>query len=70
MLYGNIFVSHLFCFILCMDQYFIEVRSYIDLSSGHLDPRCQMAFCILKKMFFLDLHFLDQFQDQSILLLQ
>ena len=35
MFHGNIFVSHCFCLILCMDKYLIQILSYINLSAGY-----------------------------------
>ena len=70
MLNGNIFISHLFCFIFCTDQHFVQLLTDENLSSGNFNPFCKILLCCIHKQIFIDLHLFYQFQDQSIILFQ
>ena len=56
MLYGDIFVTHLFCFVRCADQYLVQILTDIRLTALHLYSLLQSLFCTVYKMILLDLH--------------
>ena len=68
MLHRNIFVSHLLCFIFCVDQSLIQILSDIDLSALHFRALAKTFFHTIDKQLLLDSHFLDQIRDQTVIL--
>ena len=68
MLHGNILVSHLLGLILSAQQCLVQVLADIRLAAGHLGSSAQRILHTPFEMLLVNLHFLNQFPDQAVLL--
>ena len=66
MLYGDIFISQCLCFILCAEQYLIQLLADIRLTALHLDSFLQALFHTGSKSLCINPHFLYEFQNQTV----
>ena len=68
MFHRDILVSHTFCLILRAYQGFVQILPETQIPSGYLDFCVQRPFYSTDKLFFIDLHLLDQLEDQAVFL--
>ena len=66
MLYGNIFVSHLFRLILCGCKHLIQLSSHINLAALYLYTLANRVLHPVHKVFLLNTHFLNQLQYKAV----
>ena len=69
MLNGDIFVSHVLCFIFGRNQYLIQIIANIWLTTGDLRPLLNSGFHAIDKILRLYLHLLYQLLDQTVFLI-
>ena len=67
---GNIFVSHLFCLVFCMDQNIVQVLADICLSALYLRAFSNGLLHSVDEEPALYAHFFKQLQDQAVVLRQ
>ena len=70
MLNRDIFISHCFRFILCTNQCFIQILSKTKLPAGYLNLGLQCLVQRISEIIFINLHLLDQFENQAVFLFQ
>ena len=70
MLNRDILISHSLRFILSTDQRFVQILTKVKLSTGNFNLSIQCFLHCVNKIFLLDLHLLDQFENQAVLLCQ
>ena len=59
MLYRNVLISHLPGFVLCMDQYIIQILSHINLAALHLRTFVKHLLHAVHHIRCLETHFLQ-----------
>ena len=67
---GNVFVSHLFCFVFCVDQDIVEILSDVCLSALYLRAFSNGLLHSVDEELALYTHFFHQLQDQAVVLRQ
>ena len=67
MLHRDILISHALCLILSADQHLVEILSHIRLPALYLDALLQCLLHPVKEIVPVDLHPLNQLQDQAVL---
>ena len=70
MFHGNVLVAHGLGFILGAHQHTVQVLADVNLSAGNLRPFVQRIDQGALKLILVDLHFLDQLEDQAVFLIQ
>ena len=68
MLNRNIFVSHCLRFVLCIYKRFVQILSKSQITAGYFNFRIQGFLYYVDKIFFIDIHLLNQFENQAVLL--
>ena len=61
MLYGNVFVSHSFCLILCAYQYTVQILTDVNLASGNFRTFFQSLYQAGFEFVLINLHLFYQF---------
>ena len=67
MFHGNILISEHLHLVLSRDQHFIQILPDIRLSALYLGPFLYYLFYFIYEILLVDLHFLQKFQQQTIL---
>ena len=70
MLNRNIFVSHCFCFIFRIYQWFVQILPKSQITAGYFDFCIQCFLHYIDKIFFINIHLLNQFENQAVFLCQ
>ena len=70
MLNGNVLISHCLCFVLCIYKRFVQILSKSQIAAGYLNLRIQGFLHYVDKIIFIDLHLLNQLENQAVFLCQ
>ena len=70
MLHGNVLISHCLCFVLCIYKRFVQILSKSQITAGYLNLRIQGFLYYVDKIIFIDLHLLNQLENQAVFLCQ
>ena len=68
MLNRNIFISHCLRFVLCIYKRFVQILSKSQITAGYFYLGIQCFLYYVDKIFFIDIHLLNQFENQAVLL--